>query len=274
MPHTWTVRAPRPPQSQKETTALMYRVIQTHQTNPGMEKIKGAHAMGIEARAAHNWCVTRGNHPDQHPYYCPLTQLRHSAAVAEYHQLLQPAPDNATDFYTRLADMAVVIPQQDAAFWYHLTAAVTTTWMPINANTDLEAARKAALAQIATRPTPRILGDHPATSPTTSLEAIQAELSDRWLVTRHGDNANTPGAWNRDIIGKNIDSLARAQHLYLTLAHEINATDDHLYPPEPTHNITFWHCLQITATTPWYPDHTHTSATTLINILYNTAQTP
>ena len=121
--------------------------------------------MGIRARAAHNWCVTRGNHPDQHPYYCPLTQLRHSAAVAEYHQLLQPAPDNATDFYTRLADMAVVIPQQDAAFWYHLTAAVTTTWMPINANTDLEAARKAALAQIAPPPPPPRPGGPPRGHP-------------------------------------------------------------------------------------------------------------
>ena len=61
------------------------------------------------AGVQHHWAVTRGNNPDTKPYYCPLHEARHGAAVALYRRLLQPIPDNATDHWARLADQAVAV---------------------------------------------------------------------------------------------------------------------------------------------------------------------
>lgn len=230
--------------------------------------------MGTTLRAVHGWCVTRGNHPDERPFYLPLNNFRYNAAVAEYHQLLQPVPDNANDLYIRRADMAVVIPQQDATFWYHLTATATTPCHAVDPNTDLQALRAQEIAQIATATTPQVIGDHPATTPAISLDNTTAELKDTWLVTHTGDDANDPRTWARQVIGARIDSYAQARRLYLNNARQVNEIEGLPGPPEPTDNITIWHCLQSTATTPWYTHNTHADPQQLAAILSAAAQNP
>ena len=91
------------------------------------------------AGVQHHWAVTKGNNPDIKPYYCPLHEARHFAAVALYRRLLQPVPDNASDYWTRLADMAVVIPEQEASFFYQLSLLAQATWTPVDHDTDLDA---------------------------------------------------------------------------------------------------------------------------------------
>lgn len=233
--------------------------------------------MGTTVRAVHGWCVTRGNHPAEHPYYCPLNHFRHSAAVAEYHQLLQPVPDNANDLRICQADMAVVIPQEDARFWYHLTAAATTPWQTVDPTTDLQALRAQAaqaLARAATGAAPQVIGDHPATGPAVSLDTTSASIKDLWLVTHADDNANDPGTWARDIPGADINSYDKARRLYLTTAQQVNDVKGLPGPPEPTEHITFWHCLQSSAQTPWLTEDTHADPTALTAILAAAAQTP
>jgi len=91
------------------------------------------------AGVQHHWAVTRGNNPDTKPYYCPLHEARHFAAVTLYERLIQPVPDNASDYWTRLADMAVVIPEQEASFFYQLSLLAKATWTPVDHDTDLDA---------------------------------------------------------------------------------------------------------------------------------------
>ena len=91
------------------------------------------------AGVQHHWAVTRGNNPDTKPYYCPLHESRHFAAVTLYQRLIQPVPDNASDYWTRLADMAVVIPEQEASFFYQLSLLAQATWTPVDHDTDLDA---------------------------------------------------------------------------------------------------------------------------------------
>ena len=43
--------------------------------------------MTVRAEVHHHWAVTRGNHPDRKPYYCPLHEPRYNAAVALYDSL-------------------------------------------------------------------------------------------------------------------------------------------------------------------------------------------
>ena len=92
--------------------------------------------MAVRAEVHHRWAVTRGNNPDDRPYYCPLHEARYGAAVNLYKRLLQPIPDDATDHWARLADQAVVIPEQDATYWYSYTAIVESTWTLVTPDDD------------------------------------------------------------------------------------------------------------------------------------------
>lgn len=93
--------------------------------------------MAVRAEVHHRWAVTRGNNPDDRPYYCPLHEARYRAAVNLYKRLLQPIPDDATDHWARLADQAVVIPEQDATYWYSYTAIVESTWTLVTPDDEI-----------------------------------------------------------------------------------------------------------------------------------------
>lgn len=223
--------------------------------------------MAVKAEVHHHWAVTRGNHPDRKPYYCPLHESRHDAAVALYQRLLQPVPDDATDYWVHLADMAVVIPADQAVFWYSYSAVVESTWTLTGPDTDQDAVLAAARAELSTRPDARIIGDHPATEPTAPAHELRTDNRSLWLATLHGQDPNTPDdIWCRPVFGSDINTHAQARDLYMSMAAQLNEMPG---PLEPTTGITLWHCLQATADSPWYTADQHADPRALVGVLYD-----
>ena len=228
------------------------------------------------AGVQHHWAVTRGNNPDTKPYYCPLHESRHFAAVTLYQRLIQPVPDNASDYWTRLADMAVVIPEQEASFFYQLSLLAQATWTPVDHDTDLDAILAKARTELATHPTPTISGDHaaprvlgrPAITTTPTLTNIKTQGT--WAVTLETDDPNdgVDDIWVSPIYADEPPTTyTQARDRYLTVAKDLNR----VVPPdpEPTTGIRFWYTLETSASTPWYPDDINIDPTQAINQLYN-----
>lgn len=229
--------------------------------------------MAVRAEVHHRWAVTRGNNPDDRPYYCPLHEARYGAAVNLYKRLLQPIPDNATDHWARLADQAVVIPEQDATYWYSYIAIVESTWTLVTPEDDQNSVLADARTEIANRPSPRIIGDHPATQPTEPLPPdIKVNARSLWVVTQHGQDPTAgDDIWYCPVFGPDINTYNQARNLYLSMAEQLN---DMPGPPEPTTDLTFWHSLQATANSPWYTDTQHADPHAIITTLYNALTTP
>lgn len=228
------------------------------------------------AGVQHHWAVTRGNNPDDRPYYCPLHEARHGAAVALYQRLLQPIPDDASDYWTRLADMAVVIPEQEASFFYQLSLLAQATWTPVDHDTDLDAILTKARTELTTHPTPTITGDHcdprvlgrPAITTTPTLTNIKTQGT--WAVTLETDDPNdgVDDIWVSPIYADETPTTyAQARDRYLTVAKDLNR----VVPPdpEPTTGIRLWYTLETSASTPWYPDDINIDPTQAINQLYD-----
>lgn len=230
--------------------------------------------MTVRAEVHHHWAVTRGNHPDRKPYYCPLHEPRYAAAVALHQRLLEPVPDDASDLWTCLADMAVVIPVEDATYWYSYSAIVESTWRRVGPATDQTAVLAAARAELSARPAVRVIGDHPAAG-TAHRPARDARAGIRslWLATLHGQDpdASDPDAWCCPIFGPDIDTYAQAHDLYMSMAAQLNTMPG---PPEPTTGITLWHCLQATADSPWYTADQHADPHAFIAALYDSFTAP
>ena len=223
--------------------------------------------MTVRAEVHHHWAVTRGNHPDRKPSYCPLHEPRYNAAVALYQHLLQPVPDTADNYWVHLADMAVVIPADQAVFWYSYSAVIESTWTLTSPDTDQDAVLAAAYAELTTRPDARIIGDHPATTPTTPAPEPRTDTRSLWLATLHDQDPNTPDdIWYRPIFGSDINTHAQARDLYMSMAAQLNEMPG---PPEPTTGITLWHCLQATADSPWYTTNQHADPHALATALYD-----
>ena len=55
--------------------------------------------------------------------------------------------------------MAVVIPEQEASFFYQLSLLAQATWTPVDHDTDLDAILAKARTELATPPTPTLTGD-------------------------------------------------------------------------------------------------------------------
>ena len=229
--------------------------------------------MVVRAEVHHRWAVTRGNNPDDRPYYCPLHEARYGAAVNLYKRLLQPIPDDATDHWARLADQAVVIPEQDATYWYSYTAIVESTWTLVTPDDDQNTVLADARTELANRPSPRIIGDHPATQPTEPLPPdTKVNARSLWIVTQHGQNPTAGGdIWYCPVFGPDINTYTQARNLYLRMAEQLN---DMPGPPEPTPDLTFWHSLQATADSPWYTDTQHADPHAIITTLYNALTNP
>ena len=230
--------------------------------------------MAVRAHVSHRWAVTRGNHPNNRPYYCPLPEQRYGAATALYDRLLQPVPDAANSFWIALADQAVVIPREDAVFWYAYAAVVESTWLPVDETTDQDTILAAARSELTPRPRPTIIGDHPnhedAPQPTTPRDMSVRSL---WLVTLAGQDPNSEEEiWYSPVFDSDIDTYAQARHAYLSMARQLN--ESAAWPPEPTEGISFWHSLQATADSPWYPADQHADPTSLTDALYDALTTP
>ena len=230
--------------------------------------------MAVRAEVHHRWAVTRGNNPDDRPYYCPLHEARYGAAVNLYKRLLQPIPDDATDHWARLADQAVVIPEQDATYWYSYTAIVESTWTLVTPDDDQNTVLANAHTEIAHRPQARIIGDHPATQPTEPVpHDTKIDVRSLWVVTQHGQDPTTrdDDTWYCPVFGPNINTYTQARDLYLSMAEQLR---DMPGPPEPTTDLTFWHSLQATTNSPWYTDTQHADPHAFITTLYDKLTNP
>ncbi|VEG30005.1 hypothetical protein [Actinomyces howellii] len=205
----------------------------------------------MRAETNHSWAVTRGNHPDDPPYYAPLTQPRYAAARAEYARLLEPVPDDANSFWTTMADMAVVIPSESAAFWYQLTTIIETTWTPVTASTPVTALAAAARAEAvaaAAHPT-TVHGDHPGTAQSYQPAPIQVTATEQWIATRASQDPNTDeDMWSLIIPRADRTTETAAQDACRAIIAELDHTPNLPAPNEP---LTIWHSLRLTATTGW-----------------------
>ncbi|WP_128773370.1 hypothetical protein [Actinomyces oricola] len=224
----------------------------------------GDESVGSVATIHHSWAVTHGPHPST-TAYCPLTQARHGAARTEFHRLLQPIPDDATDLYTRLADIAVMIPKQCATFWYRLTAIIETPWVRAD-HTPQSQLLAIAHQQMKTHTRPTIIGDHPNTTApiTPDLDLASRNL---WLVTLDGDDPNGPDdIWSSPIVDHDTTTLTQARTLYMSMAEQIN--EDNPPDPDPVDGIIFWHSIQASAETPWIPETHHVDPLNLITQIH------
>lgn len=221
--------------------------------------------MPIEVQ--HKWAVTTGTHPDDHPSYCPLINHRHSAALTEYQQLLQPVPDNATSFRTWLADTAVMIPAEQATLWYRLTALAETRWHPVHQTTDPRTLLATAQDELDTMPV-HVHGDHPGTSPDPNQPDTTATSHRLWCVTTGADPNDPPTSRHAQptrLDTPGLRTLDEARNHYLTTA--ANQPGQAL----PTKNLTFWCNLTITAISPWAPADTDITTTTILQAIRTAA---
>ena len=214
-------------------------------------------------RFVHLSGATRSNHPDRKPYYCPLHESRHDAAVALYHRLLQPVPDDATDYWIHLADMAVMIPTHVAAFWYRLIAIAETPWIRVDQDTDTDKLLTAARNELDTTPPPRVHGDHPGTRPAPARPVTSATSRRLWCVTTRSAHPDDETIRPALIDAPGLRTLDNARRLHLLMAAQLDL---------PTEDLTYWHCLQATAIGPWTAADTHTSTDMLLTALLTAAR--
>lgn len=217
----------------------------------------------MRIEVSHKWAVTAGSRPDRGPGYCPLTSQRHAAAVEEYRSLLRPLPDGAADYRTRLADMAVMIPAEQAVFWYRLTAVARTAWLPVDDAADPAGLLAAARDEFETPPRPRIHGDHPGTRPARSRRPASATSSRLWCVTTGADpDDESADAVTLDAPG--LRTLDDARRLHLATAAQL-ADRPALAPP--TENLVFWHALSVVVIGPWTPADAHADPAAILRSL-------
>lgn len=216
----------------------------------------------------HEWVVTGANHPDEHPYYCPLICDTFAEARAQWHQLVHsPAPSG---FAAQMSAMAGRIPESDAVFWYRLRAIAESSWRLVEQDSDPASLLRLARAELARSPIEK-RGHHPGTLPPPDQEQIETSCRISWCVAATGADPNDPRTWADPVESSGLTSLKKAQDLYYSMARDLKGAPG---LELPTTNISFWQSLQVTATTQWVPETMTLDDSPLIEALTKASSQP